>query len=434
MLPDSPLHAVRLTLRGRWPSLTLRSRWIVPVGSPPISGGWVRIESGRVAAIGRGDPGCLCSDLGNAVILPGLVNAHTHLEFSHLASPLSPAPGHEGLPGWIRAVVESRRERSADSRTATEAATVEAAVRAGLAESAAEGVTAIGEIATRITTAHTEPSGPRLRVFREGLGVAPDVREAVVRGVERDLDRLRRLGVSAGVSPHATYSVASSLGRDLLAIARAHSLPAAMHLAESPDEDAFAREGTGRWRELLRDLGAWKAASPPPLLPVAEWIGRLARLPRAIVVHATFLDDAAVARLARHSNRLAVAVCPRTARSLAGVLPPIARLRSAGVRIAIGTDSRASSPDLSVRRECAELVDASLVSPEETVRMITLDAAWAIGLERSSGRIAVGRPADLAIISMHAPNDSPFEAAIDPANRVVATLRGGRPIHEATDT
>lgn len=413
------------------PDITLRARWVVPIASPPIPGGWIRIERGRVAEIGRGDPGCLSSDLGDALILPGLVNAHTHLEFSHLPSPLSPAAGHDGLPGWIRAVVASRRERAGDSRTSTEAATVEASVRAGLAESAAEGVTAIGEIATRITAAHAEPAGPRLRVFREGLGVVSDVREQFVRDVDRDLDRLTRRGVAAGVSPHATYSVASSLGRDLLAIAGKRRLPAAMHLAESPDEDAFARQGTGRWQDLLHDLGAWKSASPPPLLPVAEWIGRLARLPRAIVVHATFLDDTALARLARHADRLAVAVCPRTARALAGVLPPIARLRSAGVRIAIGTDSRASSPDLSVRRECAELVGAGIASPKEAMRMATLDAAWAIGLERSSGRLAVGRPADVTIISMHAPNADPLEAAIDPGNSVLTTLRGGRPIHGA---
>ncbi len=413
------------------PDITLRGRWVLPLASPPMSGGWVRIERGRVAALGRGDPGGPCSDLGDAVILPGLVNAHTHLELSDLRRPLAAAAAHEGLPGWIRSVVASRRERAADSRTVSESAAVEAAVRVGLAESAAEGVTAIGEIATRITAAHSHASGPRLRVFREGLGVANDVRERVVRGVARDLDRLIHCGVAAGVSPHATYSVASALGRDLLAIARARSLPAAMHLAESPDEDAFAREGTGRWRDLLRDLGAWKAETALPLLPVAEWIGRLARLPRAIVVHATFLDDAAIARLSRHAARLAIAVCPRTAKSLAGVLPPIARLRSAGVRIAIGTDSRASSPDLSVRRECAELVGAGIVSSEEAVRMATLDAAWAIGLERTSGRIAVGRPADLAIISMHSPNADPFEAAIDPVNRVLTTLRGGRPIHQA---
>ena len=411
--------------------ITLRGRWVLPLASPPMSGGWVRIQRGRVAALGRGDPGGPCSDLGDAVILPGLVNAHTHLEFSNLRRPLSPAAGHEGLPDWIRSVVASRRERAVDSRTVSEAAAVEAAIHAGLAESAAEGVTAIGEIATRITAAHSHASGPRLRVFREGLGVAAEVRVGVVRGVARDLDRLMRRGVAAGVSPHATYSVASALGRDLLAIAGQRRLPAAMHLAESPDEDAFARDGTGRWRELLRDLGGWTEAAQPTLLPVTEWISRLARLPRAIVVHGTHLDDAALARLARHADRLAVAVCPRTAKALAGVLPPIARLRSAGVKIAIGTDSRASSPDLSVRRECSELVGAGLISPEDAVRMATLDAAWAIGLERSSGRIAAGRPADLAIIAMHSPNADPFEASIDPRNRVVATLRGGRPIHQA---
>ena len=409
------------------PDFSLRARWVVPVGSPPIDGGWVGIARGRVTAIGRGDPGGLggrCIDLGDAVILPGLVNAHTHLEFSLLAEPLRPAAGHDGLPGWIRSVVASRRGSVRES--------LDASIRGGLVESAAEGVTAIGEIATRVAEPHLDPTGPRMRVFREGLGLAPERRDATVRGVARDLDRLGRAGVPAGVSPHAPYSVASDLGRRLIGIATERRLPVAMHLAESPDEDEFARMGEGRWRDLLVDLGAW-SADAPLLRPAADWIGSLARAPRGLVVHATFLDDAALTRLARHADRLAVAVCPRTTRMLSGCLPPVARLASAGVRIAIGTDSRGSTPDLSVRRECAELVGAGLVSAETAMRMATVDAAWAIGLERIAGRLAPGRPADLAIIACPATARCPFDAAIDPGNRVLATLRGGRPIHRADD-
>lgn len=406
------------------PDFSLRARWVVPVGSPPIDGGWIGVSRGRVVAIGRSDPGGRRIDLGDAVVLPGFVNSHTHLEFSLLPAPLRPAEGRDGLPGWIRSVVTSRRGSRHES--------IDASIRAGLVESAAEGVTAIGEIATRLAEPHLAPTGPRMRVFTEGLGLASERRDATVRGVARDLDRLLRAGVPAGVSPHATYSVASGLGRRLIEIATQRRLSVAMHLAESPDEDEFARMGEGRWRDLLVELGAW-SGDPPPLRPAADWIGRLARAPRGIVVHGTFLDDAALARLARHADRLAVAICPRTTRMLSGRLPPVARLASAGARIAIGTDSRASSPDLSVRRECAELVGAGLVSPETAMRMATIDAAWAIGLERMAGRLSPGRPADLAVIACPPAVRCPFEAAIDPGNRVLATLRGGHPIHRAAD-
>jgi cytosine/adenosine deaminase-related metal-dependent hydrolase len=139
-------------------------------------------------------------------------------------------------------------------------------------------------------------------------------------------------------------------------------------------------------------------------------------------------DEAALARLARHRDRLAVVVCPRTTRTLSGVLPPLAAFRAAGVRVAIGTDGRGSNPDLSVLGECRTLVDAGLARPDEALAMATRDAAWALMLERTAGRIAVGRPADLVVLRPVHHHDDPAAAALDPATRVVATLRGGRVI------
>lgn len=403
--------------------LTLRARWVVPISSPAVEGGWVHIRGGRIAAVGRGSPPSPCVDLGDAVILPGLVNAHTHLEFSGLSHPLDPADGHDGLPGWIRAVVASRRGRSRPD--------ADAAILAGLAESAASGVTTIGEIATGLAAAHLRGTGPRLRLFREAIAVDAARVEAVTRGVNVDLDRLRRHGVLSGVSPHAPYSVDGALGRDLLQAAARRGVPAAMHLAESPDEDAFVASGSGRWRDLLVELGAWPEGRSPRLLSVSEWIGRLSRCDRSLVVHATYLDDAALARLARHARRIAVAVCPRTTLRLAGRLPPVARLRAAGIRVAIGTDGRGSNPDLSVLGECAALAGAGVVSPAEAIAMATREGGWALGLERVAGGIAPGRPADLAIVAIGRGFGNPFDAAIDPAHRVVATLRRGRPIFQS---
>jgi len=407
------------------PAVTLRARQIVTMAggplekAPPLENGWLRIERGRIAALGAGPPPEPATDLGDAVILPGLVNAHTHLEFSALATPLD---GSGGLPEWIGRVVALRRRRpTADAA---------GAIRAGLAESAAAGVTLLGDIATSLPPLGIDAAGPRVRVFRETLGLSTAARAASLTAVRRDLDRLVASSIAAGLSPHAPYSVAAPLGRAALDIARRLRVPAAMHLAESPAEAELVGSGSGPLRTALEGLGAWPD-EPPPLLSAADWISLLARGPRGLVVHGTFLDDIALARLARHRDRLAVVICPRTTRLLSGGPPPLARFRSTGIRVALGTDSRASNPDLSVLGECRALVDGGLASPAEALAMATVAGAWALGHEHRAGILAPGRPADLVVLRPARPARDPHEAALDPAATIVATLRSGRMMHGA---
>lgn len=404
--------------------ITLRARHIVPMIGPPIENGWIRIVGGRIAALGRRSPEGRVHDLGDAIILPGLVNAHTHLEFSDLETPLA---GDGGLPGWIARIVHLRRGRPSDV-----AAQLGRTINAGLRESAAEGVTTIGEIATSTLPEAYHRAGPRVRVYREALGLSAALIESAVRGACRDLERLTAAGLAAGISPHAPYSVAAGLGKAVLRWAGTRRLPAAMHLGESAAEAELVMHGTGPFRTLLEDLGAWQPAAPPLLLSAADWISQLARGPRGIVVHGTFLGtkpgDEALARLARHRDRLCVAICPRTTRMLSGSLPPLARFRDAGIRVAIGTDSRASNPDLSVLAECRTLVDGSLASPAEALQMATLHAAWAVMLETKAGLLAPGRSADLVILRPNRSGHDPHEAALDPSTQVAATLRSGRTI------
>jgi cytosine/adenosine deaminase-related metal-dependent hydrolase len=222
--------------------------------------------------------------------------------------------------------------------------------------------------------------------------------------------------------------VAAPLAARLAREVARRQLPVAMHLAESLEELELLATGGGPLRRLLEDLGAWQAAAPPRLLPVAEWITRLARAPRGIVVHGTHLpaDAEALARLARHRDRLAVAVCPRTTRALSGRLPPVDAFRAAGLRVAIGTDGRGSNPDLSILTECRTLVDAGLASPAEAVAMATVHGAWALALDRVAGRLAPGRPADLVVLRPATAHADPFTAALDPATTVAATLRAGQ--------
>ncbi|MFM7207844.1 MAG: amidohydrolase family protein [Planctomycetaceae bacterium] len=405
----------------------IRARWVVPMLGPPLAGGWLRIRRGRVVDLGadrrHGRPTAAATiDAGDAVVIPGLVNAHTHLEFSDVERPLD-AGG--GLPDWIGRVITARRTRMAAGGAD---ACVAAAVRRGLAESAACGVTAVGEIATAVPSDGYPASGPRLRVYREALGLSSAAAATAGRAAVRDLDRLQSRGVAAGLSPHAPYSVTAPLARDLARAARRRRAPLAAHIAESSAEAELLRDAGGPFRELFDRLGIWPPAADPELLPAAEWISLLARGLRGMLVHGTHLDrdEHALARLARHRERVGVAVCPRTTRAISGVLPPVHLFRAAGIRVAIGTDSRASSPDLSVLEECRTLVAGGCASPVEALRMATIDAAWAIGFERVCGLLAPGRPADLAILTAAATNRDAHEAILDPAARVVATLRGGR--------
>lgn len=416
--------SVSLGVRGR---AVLRGRWVVSPEEPPLENAWLVIERGLITAVGRGRPPQRAReaiDLGDAIILPGLVNAHTHLEFSDLTQPLTAT---NGLPGWIGRVVAARRSRETTAGPVTDT-DVASAIRRGLAESAAAGVTQVGEIATRCSPDAYAGPGPAVRVFREGLGLRAAAIDTVPRQVTADLDRLSAAGIAGGVSPHAPYSVAAALGQRLLAQAMHRQLPVAMHLLESDAEAELIERGAGPFRKMLEDLGAWDSGAPPTLLPAAEWIGRLSRMHRGIVVHATHIarDEPALARLARHRDRLAVVVCPRTTRTISGTLPPLAILREAGIRVALGTDSRASNPDLSVLGECRTLVDAGLTSPEEALRMATVHGAWALGLDRRAGRIAPGFPADLAILRPSTLAQGPCSAVLDPATVVEATLRRGR--------
>ena len=405
--------------------LYLRARWIVPVVRRTIEDGWLRIERGRIAAIGRrgltgNPPSGQSIDLGDAIILPGLVSAHTHLEFSDLERPLE-ADG--GLPGWIARVVALRRARPTGPE---EAARLAASLRAGLAESLSFGVTTIGDIATAVPRGGYPAIGPRVRVYREALGLA-FTGGSLPGGIARDLDRL---GDSAGISPHAPMTVSTALGRALLREAARRDLPVTMHLAESLAELAYVTGGGGPFRDLFATLGAWPADRPPPVLPPSDWISRLARVRRGSVVHGTFLgeppDATALDRLARHRDRLGVVVCPRTTRLLSGRLPPVARFLAAGIRVAIGTDSRASNPDLSVLAEARELVGAGIVSPQEALVMLSRDAAWNVAHESRAGSIAVGRPADLAVLRPSGPFSDPLDAILRSDTRVAATLRAGR--------
>jgi cytosine/adenosine deaminase-related metal-dependent hydrolase len=394
---------------------TLRARWVLPIDRPPIEGGYVSVAEGRITAVGSTAPEASdVVDLGDVVLLPGLVNTHTHLEFSDLTAPL-------GLPGmslssWIRLVIAERKRGRRDPA---------AAIAAGIAESLASGVTTIGEISTAVADAY-DVAGPSPTIisFQESIGFSGQRVDSAFGDVKR---RFELATPPAGFSPHAPYTVHPRLLERIVAAAASHGAPVAMHLAESREELQLLSNGEGDFAALLDERSMWDPTAIPRGSRPLDYLQMLASAPRALVIHGNYLAADEIALLGAQRGQMSVVYCPRTHAFFRHAPYPLAAMRAAGVRVALGTDSRASNPDLNllaeVRAAAARHAD---VGGADVLRMATLDAAEALGVSHDVGSLAIGKRADLIALPCNVAN--PIEAIIAGDADVVRVWLGGQPI------
>jgi cytosine/adenosine deaminase-related metal-dependent hydrolase len=404
---------------GDCPPRTLKARYIFPASAPPIADGTVTIAGEQIVAVGESPQAGEVEDLGNVALLPGLVNAHTHLELSDLASPIG-GPGI-GFVDWIERVIDARRRTAASERASS--------LQRGLAECLRLGTTAIGEIAQ--PGWDTQPfaaAGLDAIIFLELLApTAPRVPAAV----ELAFQHLGAVPPAAhcrlGLSPHAPYSVCQELLDHLVALAAERHVPVAMHLAESREELELLRRGTGPWRDFLEARNAWDPSVWRRGARPLDYLRTLTSAPRALVIHGNYLDEEEIALLAEHRRRMAVVYCPRTHAYFGHDPYPLAEMLAARVTVALGTDSRASSPDLSI---LAEMRFAARqhpgVSPPAVLRLGTLAAAQALGRDRDLGSLEPGKLADLAVVALpDRDSRDPHELLFNSELPVVATWRSG---------
>jgi cytosine/adenosine deaminase-related metal-dependent hydrolase len=364
-----------------------RARWIFPMRAAPIHDGRLRVVGGKIAEVGSareiGGSASDTLDLGDVALLPRLVNAHTHLEFSDCESAIG-RPGI-ALADWIGQVIASRGQASAEDRRN--------AIRSGLAESVAGGVGLIGDVATT-PSEYPGPMDAFVVSFAEVLGLSAERAEQRYEAAEQHAASLshRRL-LRFGVSPHAPYSTPLSLVRRCVDLASASGSPVAMHVAESPLERQLVESGSGRFAEALRGAGLWRdGLFPwPDRHPLIELIARLAEAPRALLIHGNDLNADEICAIADH-DQLSVVYCPRTHHFFGYPPHPVQELLKAGVRVALGTDSRASNPDLSLWKEVQFLLlHRPDLDPQAILRMATLSGADALlGSGSKFGTIAPG--------------------------------------------
>jgi cytosine/adenosine deaminase-related metal-dependent hydrolase len=370
---------------------------------------WVAVDHGRIVAIGQRAPasGSTEIDLGEVAVMPGLVNAHTHLELSYLRDEVPPA---SEFVTWIRGVMAARRQRP-DPRSPE----ILDAIDRGLAEAVACGTAVVGDISNTLVT-----FGPLTRsplagvVFYELIRFSVADPETFVEIARNELNRLaptERVRVS--LAAHAPYSVAPLVLRAIRrAVDRDPFLPCSVHLAESMEEVEFISNGGGPWRVLLEELGVWDPAWVPPGGTPVEFLDDAGFLDaRVLAVHGVQMDDADLIRLGARGSTLVT--CPRSNGHTGAGAPPIEDFYKSDVRIAIGTDSLASSPDLNIFAEMATMrALAPGVPASRLIGSATYEGARALGFDAEYGTIDPGKRARLIAVEVPPGTDDVQEALV----------------------
>lgn len=377
----------------------VRAAWVCPVARPPMANGWVALDGPRIHAVGGAeDPtpaGARIVSLPEpSAVMPGLINAHTHLELSWLAGKIPPAAR---MTDWVGHLVRTRgrRPESADDARAQDAA------RRAAADARAAGTSAVGDVSNSLTTPpHIAAAGMRGVVFHEVIGFRAS--GALVAETRPLRDAARGVAdVRISLAPHAPYSTSADLFRAVRREVDASDVPVmSVHVGESIDETEMLERGTGAWPDLLRRVGAWQDGWTPPGAGPVEYLDSLGVLDaRTLVVHAVTLADASLAVLARLG--CTIVTCPRSNRWVGAGAPPVARFYEAGLRVAVGTDSLASSPDLNL---FGELKDMRWLAPRvpasRLIASATIDGARALGLDCDLGTIEPGKRADIVSIRL----------------------------------
>jgi cytosine/adenosine deaminase-related metal-dependent hydrolase len=391
---------------------TLTARWVLPVSAPPLLGGTVTVAAGRIVAVDPAGVRRADLDLGDAVVIPGLVNVHTHLDLSAFRTPV---PHTGSFPDWLRAVVAHRPTRSPEQ--------VQQDIRAGIAESLRAGVTLVGDIAGGGRSWDALAASPlRAVVFHELLGLSAErAADALARARAWLRDHAPTPTCRPGLSPHAPYSVRAGLFRDAAELAAEYGCPVSIHLAESVEEGQLLRTREGPFVPFLRERGVW---DPDGLVrDFAEVLRLNAGVPSLVLAHGNYLEPEAVP-----AERTAVVYCPRTHVHFGHAPHPFRALLARGVHPGLGTDSRASNPDLDLLAELRFLHRLCPDAPGETLlKMATLWGARALGWGEETGSIEPGKSADLTVIATAETEDrcDPYRSLFE-GGPVTHVLCGGR--------
>lgn len=406
------------------------------VSSPPLEGGAIAVENGRIVDVGtRAHITALhagpVAEYPGCAILPGLVNAHSHLELTHFPS-WKIRKGIDYSPrtyvDWIIQVIKIRR-----ALTRRE---VEQSVLEGVRISLESGTTAVGEILSDATLLPLyQRSHLGGRIYLEAIGQAPAHCDNVLSVISGSIAESWDGAFRPGVSPHAPHTLSPALFRALRELVDRHSLPLAVHLAESRDELEFLFDSSGPIAEKLYPFVDWLEYLPPPCrtTPVGYLDGFGLLRPGTTAVHCVHLSPADVELL--KTRGVGIVLCPRSNEKLDVGKAPARRLKKAGIPLALGTDSLASNDSLSLLDEARFLLRQF---PEdfnhgEALRMITLSGAAIIGMESEMGSLENGKRGDFLVVDLPENPGTDLSEAIIERGRIREVFIRGEAVVTAED-
>lgn len=398
--------------------MMLKSRYVVPVDGLVIEDGVVVIREGRIASVGRAADlhTTPAIDYGDAVICPGFVNAHTHLELTHLAGQVPPS---SDFVHWLKRLTDLLMAQPATPDNVAEA------VFAGITQSLAAGVTTIGDISRRPAWSREPLAASPIRAVSFGEVIAMgrlrtrlnDRLEAAA-SIERQSDRMR-----IGISPHAPYTVEPDGLRACADRGRRMNAPLCIHLVETAEESTFTQSRGGRFTEFLQEMGIWDediptaGCTPVELCRATGVLGR-----QTVVAHGNYVSDEDIKIIAECGS--SVAYCPRTHHAFGHPPHPFRDILRAGINVCIGTDSLASNPSLSILDELRFLHHRHPdMAAHDLIAMGTIRGAVALGYADEVGSLSVGKAADLVVIPLEGGTE--WESVLESTQTPVTVYIGG---------
>lgn len=396
------------------------ARWVLPITQPPIENGTVVERDGRITYVGprANAPAGDDYDLGDAILLPGLVNTHTHLELTAMRGFLEDLD----FADWIDKLRQSRNE-------ILDASLLLDSAKFGIVEGLEAGIT---------TYADTCSSGVAMQAMREvevrGImyqevfGPDPARCDASMADLIRQLDAFEPQQtdlVALGVSPHAPYTVSDPLYAAAAKLAVKRRLPLAMHIAESAAEEDIVVRGEGPFAERWRKRGIEvkkRARSPIALLEKHDVLQ-----PGSLLIHCVRVDDHDMTTIARRG--CSVAHCPASNAKFGHGVAPLLPLLAAGIPVGIGSDSVASNNRMDILDEArlAVLIHRGAArrhdafGAHQALELATIGGARALGLDDKIGSLEAGKEADLAAFGVDIPRTTPLG---DPYSAAIFALPG----------
>jgi aminodeoxyfutalosine deaminase len=398
---------------------TLRSRIVLPLASPPIEDGVVRIAAGRIVAVGRTRElaGEQVEDLGDSILMPGLINSHCHLDFTAMRGAILQ---QNNFPNWVRRINDLKRTLSDDDYLQS--------ISDGFSELRQWGTTSVFNIESFPELMVRMPPPPiRAWWFYELIDVRNRIHtEDVVVGALTFFEKHPNWTGGFGLSPHAPYTASRRLYELTRFCCEKYAMPWTTHLAETEEEFEMFLGASGPLYDFLKDLGRGML-DVGGLTPVARLFGDHAVPKRGILTHMNCLADSDYRLLASRAKDITVVHCPKCHEYFGRQPFELDRLRTIGVSVCLGTDSLASNTSLNLFEEMRALRrNFAHISSPEIVDMVTRRPARAIGLPGQLGEIAIGAFADLIAVPYSGPLDEVFEAVIDNSSPIRWMMVGGR--------